>query len=113
MNTSETSASGNVEGMPLAALVGVGPAELANIFNFAPKVAAENCVLVGARDIDAAEKENIRKAGIEVFTMRDIDERGMRAVLEEALPLAQRYTVRYPASLDMHSIDPSDAPGLA
>ena len=112
MNTPETSPSGNVHGMPLAALVGLGPPELANILNFSPKVAAENCVLVGARDIDAAEKENIRKAGIEVFTMRDIDERGMRAVMEEALRLAGRDTVGYHVSLDMDWIDPEDAPGV-
>jgi arginase len=112
MNTPETSPSGNVHGMPLAALVGLGPPELANIFNFSPKVASENCVLVGARDIDAAEKENIRKAGIEVFTMRDIDERGMRSVMEEALRLAGRDTVGYHVSLDMDWIDPEDAPGV-
>ena len=112
MNTPETSPSGNVHGMPLAALVGLGPPELANIFDFSPKVAAENCVLVGARDIDAAEKENIRKAGIEVFTMRDIDERGMRSVREEALRLAGRDTTGYHVSLDMDWIDPEDAPGV-
>ncbi len=112
MNTPETSPSGNVHGMPLAALVGLGPPELADIFGFSPKVAPENCVLVGARDIDAAEKENIRKAGIEVFTMRDIDERGMRAVMEEALRLAGRDTVGYHVSLDMDWIDPEDAPGV-
>jgi arginase len=112
MNTPETSPTGNVHGMPLAALVGLGPPELANIFDFSPKVAPENCVLVGARDIDAAEKENIRKAGIEVFTMRDIDERGMRAVMEEALRMAGRDTAGYHVSLDMDWIDPEDAPGV-
>ncbi|HTC95506.1 MAG TPA: arginase [Terriglobales bacterium] len=112
MNTPDTSPTGNVHGMPLAALVGLGPPELADIFNFSPKVAPENCVLVGARDIDAAEKENIRKAGIEVFTMRDIDERGMRSVMEEALRLAGRDTAGYHVSLDMDWIDPEDAPGV-
>src|SRR5436309_6179142 len=72
INTPDSSPSGNVHGMPLAAIMGLGPPELANIFSFSPKVAPENCVLVGVRDIDATEKENIRKAGIEVFTMRDI-----------------------------------------
>jgi len=112
MNTPDTSPTGNVHGMPLAALVGLGPPELANIFNFSPKVAPENCVLVGARDIDAAEKENIRRSGIEVFTMRDIDERGMRSVMEEALRLAGRDTTGYHVSLDMDWIDPEDAPGV-
>jgi arginase len=112
MNTPETSPSGNVHGMPLAALMGLGPAELGNIFNFSPKVRPENCVLVGIRDVDAHEKENIRRAGVEVFTMRDIDERGMRAVMEEALRMAGRGTAGYHVSLDMDWIDPEDAPGV-
>lgn len=112
MNTPETSPSGNVHGMPLAALMGLGPSELGNIFNFCPKVRPENCVLVGIRDVDAHEKENIRRAGVEVFTMRDIDERGMRAVMEEALRMASRGTAGYHVSLDMDWIDPEDAPGV-
>src|SRR5258708_1957655 len=112
INTPETSPSGNVHGMPLAAILGLGPAELANIFNFSPKVQPENCVLVGVRDIDAREKENIRETGIEVYTMRDIDERGMRTVIEEALRVAGRGTAGYHVSLDMDWIDPEDAPGV-
>jgi arginase len=112
MNTPDTSPSGNVHGMPLAALMGLGPVELGNIFDFSPKVRPENCVLVGIRDVDAYEKENIRKSGIEVFTMRDIDERGMRAVMEEALRMAGRGTAGYHVSLDMDWIDPEDAPGV-
>jgi arginase len=112
INTPETSPSGNVHGMPLAAIMGLGPPELANIFSFSPKVSPDNCVLVGVRDIDAAEKENIRKAGVEVFTMRDIDERGMRAVMEEALRMAGHGTAGYHISLDMDWIDPEDAPGV-
>ena len=64
------------------------------------------------RDIDSVEKENIRRAGIEVFTMRDIDERGMRTVMEEALRMAGRGTAGYHISLDMDWIDPEDAPGV-
>ncbi len=113
INTPETSPSGNVHGMPLAALMGLGPAELSNILGFSPKVAPENVVLVGVRDIDATEKENIRRAGItEVYTMRDIDERGMRTVIEEALRAAGRGTAGYHVSLDMDWIDPEDAPGV-
>jgi arginase len=112
INTPETSPSGNVHGMPLAAIMGLGPAELANIFGFSPKVSPENCVIVGARDIDAVERENVRKAGVEVFTMRDIDERGMRTVIEEALRMAGRGTAGYHVSLDMDWIDPEDAPGV-
>jgi arginase len=112
INTPESSPSGNVHGMPLAATMGLGPSELGNIFGFSPKISPENCVLIGVRDIDAAEKENIRKAGIEVYTMRDIDERGMRAVMEEALRAAGRGTAGYHVSLDMDWIDPEDAPGV-
>ena len=113
INTPATSPSGNVHGMPLAALVGLGPDELSNIYDFAPKVAADNVVLIGVRDIDATEKENIKRAGItEVYTMRDIDERGMRTVMEEALRSAGRGTAGYHVSLDMDWIDPEDAPGV-
>ena len=112
MNTPETSPSGNVHGMPLAALMGLGPSELGNIYEFSPKVDPENCVLVGIRDVDNFEKENIRKAGVEVFTMRDIDERGMRVVMEDALAMAGRGTAGYHVSLDMDWIDPEDAPGV-
>lgn len=113
INTPETSPSGNVHGMPLAALLGLGPEKLAGICGFAPKIAAENVVLIGVRDIDAAERENIRRAGIaEVYTMRDIDERGMRAVMEDALRAAGRGTAGYHVSVDMDWIDPEDAPGV-
>src|SRR3954468_21562216 len=112
INTPDTSPSGNVHGMPLAAIMGLGPAELSNIFGFSPKVAPENCVLVGIRDIDSIEKENVRRAGVEVYTMRDIDERGMRTVMEEALRAAGRGTAGYHVSLDMDWIDPEDAPGV-
>ncbi len=113
INTPATSPSGNVHGMPLAALLGLGPGELGNLFGYAPKVAAENTVLIGVRDIDAAERANIRRAGLtEVYTMRDIDERGMRTVMEEALRAAGRGTAGYYVSLDMDWIDPEDAPGV-
>ena len=112
INTPNSSPSGNVHGMPLAAIMGLWPSELANIFGFSPKVRPENCVLIGVRDIDTVEKENIKRAGIEVFTMRDIDERGMRTVMEEALRMAGRGTAGYHVSLDMDWIDPEDAPGV-
>src|SRR5207244_1387931 len=112
INTPDSSPSGNVHGMPLAALMGLWDSELANIFDFCPKIRPENCVLVGVRDIDAVEKENVRRAGIGVFTMRDIDERGMRTVMEEALRMAGRGTAGYHVSLDMDWVDPEDAPGV-
>src|SRR6059058_5359944 len=113
INTPDSSPSGNVHGMPLAAIMGLGPADLANIFNFSPKVLPENVVIIGVRDIDQTEKDNIRRSGItEVYTMRDIDERGMRTVIEEALRTAGRGTAGYHVSLDMDWIDPEDAPGV-
>jgi arginase len=113
INTPETSPSGNVHGMPLAALMGLGPEPLAGMFGYAPKIAPQNAVLVGVRDIDQAERENLRRAGMtEVYTMRDIDERGMRAVMEEALRAAGRGTAGYHVSLDMDWIDPEEAPGV-
>src|SRR5260370_2226898 len=93
--------------MPLAALMGLGPPELSNIFDFSPKVKPENCVLVGVRDIDAVEKENVRRAGIGGFTMRDIDERGMRTVMEEPLRMPGRGSPRYPISLHVDLLEPS------
>jgi arginase len=112
INTPESSPSGNVHGMPLAAIMGLGPPELANILSFSPKVNPDNCVLVGVRDIDAIERENVRRSGIHVFTMRDIDERGMRNVMETAVGIAGDGTVGYHVSLDMDWVDPEDAPGV-
>jgi len=117
INTPDTSPSGNVHGMPLAALLGLDSASaltpLSHIFGYSPKISPENTVIVGVRDIDAAERENIRRAGVaEVYTMRDIDERGMRTVMEEALRAAGRGTAGYHVSLDMDWIDPEDAPGV-
>ncbi len=112
INTPDSSPSGNVHGMPLGAIMGLFPGPLTDMFGFCPKVNPDNCVLVGIRDVDEVERQNIRKAGVHVFTMRDIDERGMRAVMEEALRLAGRNTVGYHVSLDMDWIDPEDAPGV-
>jgi arginase len=113
INTPETSPSGNVHGMPLAAILGIGLPDLSKIFGWSPKVDPENVVIVGVRDIDATEKENIRRSGVtEIYTMRDIDERGMRTVMEEALRTAGRGTAGYHISLDMDWIDPEDAPGV-
>ena len=113
LNTPETSPSGNVHGMPLAALLGLEPKPLADICGFSPKILPENTVLIGVRDIDATEKENIKRVGLtHVYTMRDIDERGMRVVMEDALRAAGSGTAGYQVSLDMDWIDPENAPGV-
>ncbi len=113
INTPQTSPSGNVHGMPLAALLGLGPRLLAQILDHVPKISPQNTVLIGIRNIDAAERDNLRRVGLtHIYTMREIDERGMRAVMEEAIQFATRGTAGYHVSLDMDWIDPEDAPGV-
>jgi arginase len=112
MNTPESSPSGNVHGMPLAAIMGYGAPELVELMGFKPKAEPSNIVIVGARDLDAQERKIVKKSGIHVFTMRDIDERGMREVMSDALKYALDDTAGIAVSLDMDFVDPSDAPGV-
>jgi arginase len=112
MNTPESSPSGNVHGMPLAGIMGYGVPELLELFNFKPKLEPQNVVLVGVRDLDSHEKKFIKKLGVRAFTMRDIDERGMREVMADALKCAMDDTDGIAVSLDMDFVDPSDAPGV-
>ena len=111
MNTPETTPSGNIHGMPLAALLGYGAPELTNVGGFAPKLEPKLCAHVGARDIDPGERELIRKLGIRFFTMREIDERGMSACMDEAIAIASRGTGGYAVTFDVDALDPGDAPG--
>ena len=112
INTPDTSTSGNVHGMPLAALLGLGPAALSDLLDWSPKVSAAQTVLVGIRDIDAIERDNVRRAGVTVFTMRDIDEKGLRTVMERAIEIASNGTAGYHVSMDMDWVDPEEAPGV-
>ena len=112
MNTPETSPSGNVHGMPFAALLGLGPEVLAGIYGLRPKVAANRCVLIGVRDMDARERRTVKRSGVHVFTMRDIDEQGMRAVMEKSLALSADGAAGFAVSLDMDVMDPAEAPGV-
>jgi arginase len=112
MNTPESSPSGNVHGMPFAALLGVGPDALTAIDGFKPKLLAKNCVLVGVRDLDARERRQIHTSGVNVFTMRDVDELGMRTVMQRSLDLATRDTAGFAVSFDMDVVDPREAPGV-
>ncbi len=112
INTPETTPSGNIHGMPLACCLGLGPPELAQIFGYAPKVAAENVAVVGVRDLDPGEKRTVHRKRVRVFTMRDLDERGMRAVMVDALALAGRGTTGFAVSFDLDAVDPSEAPGV-
>lgn len=112
MNTPATTVSGNVHGMPLAALVGPEPAELASIGRRMPTVRADRTVLIGIRNLDDLEKERIRHSGIHVFTMRDIDQSGIAEVVRHALELAGRDTLGLHVSFDLDSCDPTIAPGV-
>ncbi|MBM3738617.1 MAG: arginase [Acidobacteria bacterium] len=112
MNTPESSVSGNVHGMPFACILGRGPRELTHLYNYAPKVEPANAVLVGVRDVDQLERQQVRESGIHVFTMRDIDERGMKAVMSDAIRFAMEGTAGFHVSLDMDSVDPAEAPGV-
>jgi arginase len=112
MNTPESSPSGNVHGMPLACLVGMGPPELRDLAGFRPKIAPGHAVIVGLRNVDRTEKPQVRESGVHAFTMRDIDERGLGAVMEEAIRLATDGTAGFHLSLDMDFVDPADAPGV-
>jgi arginase len=112
MNTPESSPSGNVHGMPLASLLGYGAPELVELFGYKPKVESRNVALVGLRDLDARERRLIKDSGVHAFTMRDIDERGMREVMSEALRFVSDDTDGVAVSLDMDFVDPADAPGV-
>ncbi len=112
MNTPESSPSGNVHGMPLACCIGRGPRELTEIFGYAPKIEGKNVVLVGIRDVDIRERQMVRESGVTAFTMRDIDERGLRNVMEQAISIANNGTAGFHLSLDMDAVDPDEAPGV-
>ncbi len=112
MNTPETSTSGNIHGMPFAAILGQGAKELTHLSGFAPKVHPEDCVLIGARSVDTDEAVTLKASGIRIFTMRDLDERGMSAVMDEAISLASRRTAGFHVTMDMDFVDPAFAPGV-
>jgi arginase len=111
MNTPETTPSGNIHGMPLAVLLGHGTPELTDIEGFSPKLDPRFCAHVGARDVDEGERELIRRLGMRFFTMREIDERGMSACMDEAIAIASKADAGYHVTLDVDALDPGDAPG--
>jgi arginase len=98
--------------MPAAHLLGRGDTALANLAAVAPAIHAEQLVYVGLRDLDEAERVAIRELGIRAFTMRDIDERGLRAVMDEAIAVATTGTGGVHVSCDADWIDPREAPGV-
>ena len=110
-NTPESSPSGNIHGMPLAALMGLGRSELVNLGRPGPKLKASEVILVGARDLDLEERRLLKESRIGVYTMREIDERGIAEVVREGLTRL-KHLHRIHVSLDMDSLDPTDAPGV-
>jgi arginase len=113
MNTPATTQSGNVHGMPLSAVLGMGAAALTEIEGKHRKVDPDRVVLVGIRDLDFGEMEVIQKSGVHVFTMKEIDERGIADVMRDAIRIAGG-TDAGPihVSFDVDGVDPRFAPGV-
>ena len=111
INTPETTPSGNIHGMPLAVLLGYGTPQLTDVLGFSPKIDPKYLVHIGARDIDPGERELIHKLGIRFITMRDIDERGMSACIDEAIHIASTASAGYSVTFYVDALDPGDAPG--
>jgi arginase len=112
LNTPESTLSGNVHGMPVAHLLGHGDSAMAALASPAPAVRPEHVVIIGARDLDQAERTHARQFGVTVYTMRDIDERGLRTILAEAIAKVSHGTDGLHVSLDLDFVDPRDAPGV-
>ncbi|WP_313894183.1 arginase [Psychrobacillus sp.] len=113
LNTAETSPSGNIHGMPLAASLGLGHKDLVNIRGYAPKIKPENVIIIGARSVDPGERELIKELGIKVFTMHEIDKLGMTEVMDQAIAyLKERKVDGVHLSLDLDGLDPLYTPGV-
>lgn len=112
LNTEETSPSGNIHGMPLAASLGLGKTELTNIHYASPKIKSENIVLIGIRDLDEAEKELIKNLNIKIFTMHEVDLLGMPEVIAQTIDYLKDRTDGIHLSFDLDGIDPAEAPGV-
>jgi arginase len=111
-NTADSSPSGNIHGMPLAVALGIGAPGLVNLSGACPMVDGSRAAAVGLRDVDGPERQNVRASGLGAFTMRDIDERGMRAVMDEAIKRAANGTAGIHVSFDLDAMDPDYAPGV-
>ena len=112
MNTPGTSPSGNVHGMPLAVLTGHGPQQLRSLADRHPAVRPENVSMIGVRKIDPAEREIVISSGVRVFTMSEVDERGIAPCVEEAIARVGEGTAGFHLSYDLDSLDPMIAPGV-
>lgn len=112
MNTPETSPSGNIHGMPLAAALGHGEPTLVNMGIEGPHVDPGDVVLIGIRDVDHPERPLVRKSGVRTYTMRDIDQRGIAEIMYEAVRLLKKDTAGFVVTLDADGLDPEFAPGV-
>ncbi len=112
LNTAETSPSGNIHGMPLAASLGLGHPLLTNVGGYTPKIKPEHIVIIGARSLDEGERRLIKEKGIKVYTMHEIDRLGMTKVMEETIAYLKERTDGVHLSLDLDGLDPHDAPGV-
>lgn len=112
LNSEETSPSGNIHGMSLAVNLGIGHEDLTHILTDGPKVKPEHVVIIGARSLDAGERQLIKDKGIVVYTMHDIDRMGMPHVMEEAIKYLKARTDGVHLSLDLDGLDPDEAPGV-
>ncbi len=112
MNTEETTPSGNIHGMPLAASLGIGNDKLVNLYGINPKLKPENCALIGIRSVDADEKMNIKKLKIPISTMADIDKVGIYRIMVKTLKHFRESVDHIHVSFDVDSVDPSLAPGV-
>ncbi|MEJ2104180.1 MAG: arginase [Ignavibacteriaceae bacterium] len=112
MNTDETSPTGNIHGMPLAALLGLGCEELVNFLDFSPKILPQNCALIGIRSVDEAEKLNINKLKVPIFTMNNIDKIGIHRIIAKVLKQFREKVDHIHISFDVDSVDPNVAPGV-
>jgi arginase len=111
-NSEDTTPSGNIHGMILAALAGFGDQRLVNIGGWSPKIDKNKIVILGARDLDEGEQKLLREQQIHIFTMSDIDRRGIASVMQQAISIAGAYHSPIHLSLDMDSLDPQEAPGV-
>lgn len=110
-NTPETSPTGNLHGMPLAALTGRGLPELVEVVGPGPTLADADAAILGVRSLDPGERDLLRASGVGVFTMREVDEAGIGRIAHQALERLDHCTALH-VSLDMDSLDPSQAPGV-
>ncbi len=112
MNTDETTPSGNIHGMPLAASLGLGYTKLVTLYGFSPKLKSENCTVIAARSIDPLERLNIKKLNLNVYTMSDVDKLGIHRIISRVLKQFKEKVDHIHVSFDVDSIDPNFAPGV-